>query len=86
MSVFCCTLLFPPGSSERFTRIEIQLFSGRSIKAKRDLYRSIVEKLTELGVPQLETKIVLVEAPTQNWRPRGGNLASEVEISLKVNV
>lgn len=78
--------IVPTGSSERFTRIEIELFSGRSIDAKRDLYRSIVEKLAGLGVPELETKIILIEVPMQNWGLRGGLPASEMEISFKVNV
>jgi phenylpyruvate tautomerase PptA (4-oxalocrotonate tautomerase family) len=78
--------IVPTGSSERFTRIEIELFSGRSIEAKRDLYRSIVEKLAGLGVPELETKIILIEVPMQNWGLRGGLPASEIEISFKVNV
>jgi phenylpyruvate tautomerase PptA (4-oxalocrotonate tautomerase family) len=76
----------PTGSSERFTRIEIELFSGRSIEAKRDLYRSIVEKLAGLGIPELETKIILIEVPMQNWGLRGGLPASEIEIGFKVNV
>jgi phenylpyruvate tautomerase PptA (4-oxalocrotonate tautomerase family) len=78
--------IVPTGSSERFTRIEIELFSGRSIEAKRDLYRSIVEKLAGLGIPELETKIILIEVPMQNWGLRGGLPASEIEISFKVNV
>src|SRR4051794_27183598 len=78
--------IVPTGSSERFTRIEIELFSGRSIEAKRDLYRSIVERLAGLGIPELETKIILIEVPMQNWGLRGGLPASEIEISFKVNV
>jgi phenylpyruvate tautomerase PptA (4-oxalocrotonate tautomerase family) len=78
--------IVPTGSSERFTRIEIELFSGRSIEAKRDLYRSIVEKLAGLGIPELETKIILIEVPMQNWGLRGGLPASEIEIGFKVNV
>ena len=74
------------GSSERFIRIEIELFSGRSIEAKRDLYRSIVEKLAGLGVPELETKISLIEVPMQNWGLRAGLPASEIVTSFKVNV
>ncbi len=31
--------IIPTGRSERFTRIEIELFSGRSMEAKRALYR-----------------------------------------------
>jgi phenylpyruvate tautomerase PptA (4-oxalocrotonate tautomerase family) len=78
--------IVPAGMSERFTRIEIELFSGRSIEAKRSLYRSLIERLTGLGVPELETKIILIEVPMQNWGLRGGLPASEIEISFKVDV
>ena len=53
--------IVPAGRSERFTRIEIELFSGRSIEAKRKLYQLIVQNLATLGVPELETKIILIE-------------------------
>jgi len=78
--------IVPNGMSERFTRIEIELFSGRSIEAKRELFRLLVEKLKGLGVPELETKIILIEVPMQNWGLRGGLPASELEISFKVDV
>ncbi|ABD87840.1 tautomerase family protein [Rhodopseudomonas palustris] len=76
----------PTGKSDRFTRVEIKLFSGRSIEAKRALYRAIVDNLAALGVPELETKIILVEVPTPNWGLRGGIAGSEIEIGFKLDV
>jgi phenylpyruvate tautomerase PptA (4-oxalocrotonate tautomerase family) len=76
----------PSGKSERYTRIEIKLFSGRSIEAKRELYRAVVENLAALGVPELETKIILVEVPMQNWGLRGGKPGSDIEIGFKVEL
>jgi phenylpyruvate tautomerase PptA (4-oxalocrotonate tautomerase family) len=78
--------IVPAGRSERFTRVEIELFCGRSIEAKRKLYQLIVQNLATLGVPELETKIILIEVPMQNWGLRGGLPASELEISFKVDV
>lgn len=78
--------IVPKGHSERFTRVEIALFAGRSMEAKRNLYRSMVEKLEGVGVPKAETKIILLEVPMQNWGLRGGQAASEIEISFKVDV
>jgi phenylpyruvate tautomerase PptA (4-oxalocrotonate tautomerase family) len=78
--------IVPTGMSERFTRIEIELFSGRSIEAKRSLYRSLVENLAGLGVPELETKIIFIEVPLQNWGLKGGFPASETAISFKMDV
>jgi hypothetical protein len=39
----------PPGRSEKFTLVEVTMFSGRSISAKRTLYQAIVRNLTGLG-------------------------------------
>ncbi|OYU86793.1 MAG: 4-oxalocrotonate tautomerase [Bradyrhizobiaceae bacterium PARB1] len=78
--------IVPTGRSQRFTRVEITMFAGRSIEAKRNLYRAIVQNLAALGVPELEIKIVLNEAPLENWGVRGGLPASEIELSFKVDV
>lgn len=42
----------PPGCSENYVLVDISLFSGRSLDAKRVLYESIVSKLTDIGVPK----------------------------------
>ena len=41
----------PPGTAQpdRFTLVSIDAFAGRSLDAKRDLYRQIVESLEPLG-------------------------------------
>jgi phenylpyruvate tautomerase PptA (4-oxalocrotonate tautomerase family) len=78
--------IVPHGKSERFTRIEIKLFSGRSMAAKRNLYRDIVENLSALGIPKNEIKILLIEIPPQNWGIQGGQPASEVDVGFKIDV
>jgi phenylpyruvate tautomerase PptA (4-oxalocrotonate tautomerase family) len=78
--------IVPTGRSEQFTRIEIELFSGRSLEAKRRLYRSIVQNLAALGVPKDEIKIILLEVPLENWGVRGGLAASEIDLGFKVDV
>lgn len=35
--------LVPESAGDRFTRIEIVLFVGRSLEAKRELYRAVCE-------------------------------------------
>lgn len=80
------TRIVPTGRSERYTRIEIMMFSGRSIDAKRLLYRTLVANLSEMGVPASEIKIVLVEVPAENWGLRGGLPASEIDLGFKVDV
>lgn len=78
--------IVPHGKSERFTRIEIKLFAGRSMAAKRELYRTIVENLSALGIPNNAIKILLIEIPPQNWGIQGGQPASEVDVGFKIDV
>jgi phenylpyruvate tautomerase PptA (4-oxalocrotonate tautomerase family) len=76
----------PPGRGERYTLIEIDLFSGRSLQAKRALYQAVVRNLGGLGIPPEEIKILLRESAAENWGIRGGQPASEVELGFKVDV
>ncbi|GGF73221.1 tautomerase [Azorhizobium oxalatiphilum] len=78
--------IVPGDRSERFTRVEVTLFAGRSIEAKRALYKALVANLAALGVPEGEIKIILIEVPRENWGLRGGLPASEIELSFKVDV
>ena len=76
----------PPGKTERYTLIEITMFPGRSLDAKRHLYQAIVRNLAGAGVPPSDIFIVLHEPPMDNWGVRGGQPASEVDLGFKVNV
>jgi phenylpyruvate tautomerase PptA (4-oxalocrotonate tautomerase family) len=76
----------PPGKTENYTLVEITLFPGRSLDAKRILYRSIVRRFGELGIAPTDIFIVLNEPPLDNWGIRGGVPASEVDIGSKLNV
>jgi phenylpyruvate tautomerase PptA (4-oxalocrotonate tautomerase family) len=78
--------IVPAGRSERYTRIEVILFSGRSLDAKKSLYRAVVANLHELGVPASEIKIVLIEAPPEDWGLRGGQPASEIDLGFRIDV
>ncbi|MEQ9122868.1 MAG: tautomerase family protein, partial [Alphaproteobacteria bacterium] len=75
-----------PTRTERFTRIEVTLFSGRSLEAKRRLYRALVRNLGALGVPAEEVKTVLIEVPAENWGLKGGQPASEIDLGFEVAV
>ena len=76
----------PPERSDKYTLVEITLFAGRSIEAKRKLYRAIVRNLSALGVPPMDIKTVLVEVPPENWGVRGGKAASEVDLGFEIKV
>ncbi|HUC68442.1 MAG TPA: tautomerase family protein [Stellaceae bacterium] len=78
--------LVPQGSGERFTRMEITLFAGRSIAAKRRLYQTLVHCLATFGVAPEDVKIVLIEVPKENVGYRGGKPASEIDLGYEVAV
>ncbi len=76
----------PPGKTENYTFVEILLFPGRSLAAKRALYQSIIRRFGELGIAADDIIIVLNEPPLENWGIRGGIPASEVDLGFKLNV
>jgi len=78
--------IISPKRSDHFTRVEIVLFSGRSLGAKRKLYAALVRNLSALGVPAEQVKIVLIEVPAENWGLRGGVPASEIDLGFEVRV
>jgi phenylpyruvate tautomerase PptA (4-oxalocrotonate tautomerase family) len=75
----------PPDKSENYIFVEILLFPGRSLEAKRNLYRAIVRRFGELGVAPADVTVALVEPPLENWG-LGGVPASEVDLGYNLNV
>jgi phenylpyruvate tautomerase PptA (4-oxalocrotonate tautomerase family) len=76
----------PPGRGDRYTLVDIDLFSGRSLDAKRALYQALVRNLGTLGIPPDHVKVLLRESGAENWGIRGGIPASEVDLGFKVDV
>lgn len=73
-------------SPELSTHVSLDVFAGRSIEAKRTLYRKIAENLEALGIPRSHVEILLREIPRENWGIRGGQAASDVELGFEVEV
>jgi phenylpyruvate tautomerase PptA (4-oxalocrotonate tautomerase family) len=69
-----------------YTIVTVSAFVGRSLDAKRLLYRSIVENLSPLGIPPDHVLILLHELPRENWGIRGGHAACDVDLGFKVDV
>ena len=69
-----------------YTLIEMDVFPGRSLEAKRNLYRLIVENLKSLGIQPGDVFITLKEIPLDNWGVRGGVPASEIDLGFKLDV
>jgi phenylpyruvate tautomerase PptA (4-oxalocrotonate tautomerase family) len=76
----------PPGKSENYTYVEILLFPGRSVEAKRRLYQSIVTRFGALGIAPTDVFIVLIEPPLENWGVRGGVPASDIDLGFSLKV
>ncbi|MBA6154772.1 tautomerase family protein [Gelidibacter maritimus] len=71
---------------ECYTYVCIDAYSGRSVEAKRDLYKSIVDNLEPLGIPKDHVLILLRESSQDNWGIEGGQVASEVKLGYKIDV
>jgi phenylpyruvate tautomerase PptA (4-oxalocrotonate tautomerase family) len=78
----------PPGKAQpdRYMQVSVDAFAGRSIEAKRALYRQIVESLEPLGIPGDHISIVVRDIPLTNWGIRGGAAASDIDLGFDVNV
>jgi len=78
-------MIVPPSKGQSYSVIEIKLFSGRSLDAKRRLYAAIAEELSAFGVPAADIKVVLLESEPLNWG-LGGLPASEIDLGFKIDV
>jgi phenylpyruvate tautomerase PptA (4-oxalocrotonate tautomerase family) len=71
---------------ELFTLVSIDCFAGRSVQAKRNLYREIVDRLATLGIPRDHVLITLREIQAENWGIRGGQAACDINLGFDVHV
>lgn len=78
-------MMVPPHVGERYMVIEISLFTGRTIEAKRRLYAALVTELAAFGLAAHDVKVILHEVPRENWGLRGLP-GSEIELGFKVDV
>ncbi|MEO5807852.1 tautomerase family protein [Devosia sp.] len=72
-------------ASPRRTIIEITLFIGLTIEAKRRLYAALVEQLAPFGLIANDIKVTLIEVSRENWG-LGGLPASEIDVGFKIEV
>lgn len=75
----------PPSKTENYTLVEIQIFPGRSLDAKRKLFSEIARRFGELGIQPNDITIILHEPSLDNWGV-GGKPASEVNLGFKLDV
>ena len=77
---------YPSDRTQRYIIIEILLFEGRSIAAKKSLYQLLFERLKDkLDIASLDVEIILIETPRHNW-DICGVAGDELKLNYKANV
>jgi phenylpyruvate tautomerase PptA (4-oxalocrotonate tautomerase family) len=77
---------YPGSATSRYTIIEISLFEGRSIEAKKRLIRLLFERICgRLDRLPNEVEITITETPRHNWGFRGLP-GDEIGLHYKIEV
>jgi phenylpyruvate tautomerase PptA (4-oxalocrotonate tautomerase family) len=78
--------VFPDDRSANYTIIEISMFEGRSIEAKKNLIRLLFQNIEkEAKIAPHDVEITLQESPKHNWGIRGC-CGDELALGYKVDV
>jgi len=77
---------YPDDRSSNYTIIELSIFEGRSIEAKKQLINLLYEKINKLtGIEENDIEITIFETPMSNWGIRGMP-GDELALNYKVKV
>ena len=77
---------YPSGRTTRYTIIEISMFEGRSVEAKKHLICLLFERAhQQLNILPQDLEITITETPQHNWGVRGMP-GDEIELNYKVEV
>ena len=76
----------PTNSSGKYIIIEIKMFAGRSLDAKKKLFKELFALANSLGVVDSNMNVILEDIEKENWGIRGGQPASEVDLGFNTNV
>ncbi|MBW4540940.1 MAG: tautomerase family protein [Myxacorys chilensis ATA2-1-KO14] len=78
--------IYPSDRSEKYIIIEISMFEGRSVDAKKHLIRLLFSRLSEqVGIAANDVEITIAEIPQHNWGVRG-KVGDELEVNGKIEV
>lgn len=78
--------IYPAGRTERYTIIEISMFEGRTVAAKKELIRLLFERVhRECGITPQDLEMTIFETPKHNWGFRGLP-GDEHKLNYKVEV
>ena len=77
---------YPSDRSEKYIIIEISMFEGRSVAAKKTLIKQIYSNLgVQVGISAQDIEITIFETPKENWGIRGMP-GDELALDYKVEV
>jgi phenylpyruvate tautomerase PptA (4-oxalocrotonate tautomerase family) len=83
-------MIAPPtlAQPQQRTVVNVLLFPGRSVQAKKRLYQAIVGNLETCAaaIPRDHVLICLQEVPFEHWGIRGGQAASDVDLGFATNI
>ncbi len=77
--------IFGSDRSSQYMILEISMFEGRSIEAKKNLIRLLFANLELLGFVANDVEIMILETPKHNWGIRGVP-GDELNLNYKVEV
>ena len=78
--------IFPDDRSDSYTIIEISMFEGRSVEAKKSLVRALFTHVEgKCGISPRDLEITIFETPKENWGIRG-QCGDELLLNYKVNI
>ncbi|GAE36654.1 tautomerase family protein [Halalkalibacter akibai] len=79
-------ILYASGRTEAYTLIEVSMFEGRTVEAKKQLIKLLFERMnSELNISPQDVEITIFETPKHNWGIRGLP-GDELALNYKVNV
>ena len=77
---------FASGRTEAYTVIEISIFEGRPVEAKKRLIKLLFERIhSEFNTSPQDIEITIFETPRHNWGIRGLP-GDELTLTYNVNV
>ena len=78
--------IYPSDRSEKYIIIEISMFEGRSVDAKKALIHQLYSNIgTDAGIGHQDIEITIFETPKENWGIRGMP-ADELKLGYKIEV
>ena len=78
--------IYPSDRTTNYTIIEINMFEGRSVEAKKNLIRTLYQKIAETTeIKPQDLEITIFETPRCNWGIRGIP-GDELKLNYQVDV